>query len=133
MWKFRESANFTEEKSVSRNIFLMSKVIKDWKFFLFPWYDIDLVFNFFTWNLNFFQNSNGVNLTNNLGETALHLAAKCYDNKNLEEILKLNPNVFLKNHKNQNAYEIAIECKHEEHAEILEKYAKNVMEHMFFF
>ena len=63
-----------------------------------------------------------------MGETALHLAAKCYDEENLEEILKLKPNIFLKNNKGQTAYEVAIECEHEEHAEILQNYAKNFME-----
>ena len=79
----------------------------------------------------FFQNPNDVNLTNNLGETALHLAAKCYDEENLEEILKLKPNIFLKNNKGQTAYEVAIECEHEEHAEILQNYAKNFMEKQY--
>ena len=67
-------------------------------------------------------------MANNSGETALHLAAKCYDVENLEEILKLKPNIFLRNNEGQTAYDVAIECDHEEHAEILQKYAKDFTE-----
>ena len=52
----------------------------------------------------------------------------CYNVKNLEEILKLKPTIFLKNNDGRTAYDVAVECEHEEHAEILQNYAKNFVE-----